>query len=1067
MTDSRELGGLEPPSAISQRLMRWVFATALLASVAGSFWLLGMRAAFPVGFWGDDATYVATARSLAEGTGYRHIQLPGEPLQTRYPPLYPALLSGGFVWGEAFPANLSRLLLPGAVAASGLWFMSLVYWRRVFQAPALLLWCAGALAIASPVVLAFVRYTMSDLVYGAFALGALLCLDSRNASASSRRNRALLVAGAVLIALSMLTRAVGIALLPAAVIALLANGPRRQWREASLLLAIVLLACGPWWLWQAQAASQNGAAQSAFMTAPDLSYGLWLPEQVTQIVEVLRQNSLRILFSLVNYQLALPLSSVGAALVTPSWRSALLFVVAIAAFGLCGVGFVASLRRHVTAWHIHFVLYIGLIWLWPFEPHRFLVPWTHFILFFLLRGVWAAALWMPVPSLPVEGSWGLQRVSVMAVTLLLGAFFLLEDWAITSGDPDRPFVRELAGRLDAAELGEVYAFLDRELANDAVIASATPGGVYLHSGRRGYFLWPDANPYERYYGSDRTAWNFYTARSASEAQAIQQEIATDFTTVYGDLGIHYYLDQPNWLEAEVMGDIARHHPGRFEELFASSRGSYRLYRMHALGPPEPARRAVRAVHASGDRAGANPAALRSADDTRPNIVLITIESLRTDHVGFLGGMNDTTPVLDALAAESTVYPDAHSVTSWTLASHASLFTGLYPPAHQAVGPAGTLDESHLTTAEILSRSGYQTAGVVSGPYLRTTHKLDQGFEFYDESITAPAQLSAHEDVTNPAMLESLAGFLAKQRDPSRPLFLFAYFWDPHYDYKPPPPYDERFRTPGDHPTDLSGYEESAALQPTASKAERAYVLSQYDGEIAATDATLGRFFELLRSQGLWDDTAIFVTADHGEEFLDHGKKGHKNNLFAESVHVPLLVKYPRARDAHSKGSDSVAAGGHRDGRLVSLVDVHPTILSLAQIATGDETRGHGHSLLAAPQADRAIYFDLKYVWFDPDPESKRPVTRRDWQGVRRGNYKLLNVTSAEGPYLFDVASDPREQRNLARLGAHAAQRERLMRDLRDWRRAMKAESNDRQRGGAAELDDAERARLRALGYLGD
>ena len=210
---------------------------------------------------------------------------------------------------------------------------------------------------------------------------------------------------------------------------------------------------------------------------------------------------------------------------------------------------------------------------------------------------------------------------------------------------------------------------------------------------------------------------------------------------------------------------------------------------------------------------------------------------------------------------------------------------------------------------------------------------------------------------------------------------------------------------------------------------------------------------------LWDDAAIFVTSDHGEEFLDHGERGHKNNLFVESVHVPLLVKYP---------SGGRRRGGRRDDRLVSLVDLHPTILELAGGPSDEAATGHGRSLLEAePDPDRAIYFALKYVWFDPDPDAPRPIVRRTWRGVRRGDHKLVTVTDAGGPYLFDVVADPREERNLSDSAEHEAREQSLMEDLRLWRSAMRQERRARQRGADAELDEAERARLRALGYLHD
>jgi hypothetical protein len=152
---------------------------------------------------------------------------------------------------------------------------------------------------------------------------------------------------------------------------------------------------------------------------------------------------------------------------------------------------------------------------------------------------------------------------------------------------------------------------------------------------------------------------------------------------------------------------------------------------------------------------------------RPNVLLITIESLRPDHVGCYGGLRATTPALDALSAEGITFENAHSVTSWTLAAHASLFTGLYPTAANIVYPRDRLDASYQTLAEVLGGIGYDTAAVVSGLYLRRSFGLDQGFAMYDDSAVAPADTSSIDDVTNPQMEAALVSFLEGRRDVNR------------------------------------------------------------------------------------------------------------------------------------------------------------------------------------------------------------------------------------------------------------------------------------------------------------
>lgn len=461
-----------------------------------------------------------------------------------------------------------------------------------------------------------------------------------------------------------------------------------------------------------------------------------------------------------------------------------------------------------------------------------------------------------------------------------------------------------------------------------------------------------------------------------------------------------------------------------------------------------------AACAAGAALGCGPAA-----NAPPNLVLITLESLRTDHVGAYGGRSRTrpevpiTPNLDAFAAEAVRFDDAHATSSWTLTSHASLFTGLYPSGHRAVRPLDRLSDSYPTLAEALAAAGYQTAGVVSGPYLRRAHNLSQGFELWDDGISSLTDALAHDDVTNPGMQASLARFIESERDPQRPFFLFAYFWDPHYDYLPPPPYDTQFVSPEAQRMDLTRFETNPAIYAGMPPVQLAYILSQYAGEIRATDEYLGRFFALLKENGLWSNTAILITADHGEEFFDHGEKGHKNNLFAETIHVPLLLKLPEA------------SSGRADGRLASHVDVLPTLLELAGVAPDFPIQGR--SLLEqSPPASRAIFFDLLSTWFYRRLDgSTFDVTQR-WRGVRQQDWKLVWREGGQGAplrALYDAAADPADRRDVL------AGNEARGRSLEALFQAQQAESEaiaaPHPPGGVAELSPRELESLRALGYL--
>lgn len=434
----------------------------------------------------------------------------------------------------------------------------------------------------------------------------------------------------------------------------------------------------------------------------------------------------------------------------------------------------------------------------------------------------------------------------------------------------------------------------------------------------------------------------------------------------------------------------------------------------------------------------------------PNVILVTIESLRTDHLPAYGGVRATSPHLDAFARGAVVYDDAHTVSSWTLPAHASLFTGLYPSAHGVVKALSRLDDSFVTLAEILAGRGYQCAGVVSGPYLRKPHNLHQGFEYYDESPSAPGPSAARVDVTNPRMDAALQLFLEKKRDPRRPLFLFAYFWDPHYDYIPPAPYDEMFVGSDAERFDVRAFVNEPRFDARTPKARLDYVISQYDGEIRWTDESLGRLFRLLESSGLWENTAVIVTADHGEEFFDHGEKGHRKNLYAETIHVPLMIRFP---DARRKGGDP---------RLVSLVDLFATIVDLAGAESPELVR-HGRSLRDPPDPDRAIFAELVNDLFGMDRATgkTRLLKSEHWSAIRRGAEKLLFVPELRRVELYDVEKDPVERTNLA--DGDWERREALLFELTDWQRRL-AEQAKRQESKAT-LDENERERLRALGYL--
>ncbi len=435
-------------------------------------------------------------------------------------------------------------------------------------------------------------------------------------------------------------------------------------------------------------------------------------------------------------------------------------------------------------------------------------------------------------------------------------------------------------------------------------------------------------------------------------------------------------------------------------------------------------------------------------ERKPNIFLISIESLRADHVGCYGYPLPTTPNLDRLAEESVRFDRAYSVTSWTLPSHASLFTGLPPTAAQVLEPHHRLGDSYETLAEALSAEGYYCIGFVSGPFLRTPHNLHQGFSRYDDSPSSVSTGNAHGDLTNPEMEEKVSAFLRSL--PPRPFFLFAYFWDVHYDFIPPVPFDTLFTDRRMERFDCRGFERNPEIRPDMSVEKLRYVVSQYDGEIRCTDEMLGRIFGILRETTLWEETAVIVTGDHGEEFFEHGEKGHKNNLHRESLHVPLLVKLPGRVPSRT------------DNRLATLLDLFPTILEMS--GANSRVPREGLSLLADPPRSRDLFFELRHTYYGPSIAAGSLGTRTfDSHAGTDGTFKYMKPVREARERLYRVDNDPGETSDVAegREADRAVWREKLA----NWRLRAERIASEHGAGRDAVLSADEKQRLEALGYI--
>lgn len=412
------------------------------------------------------------------------------------------------------------------------------------------------------------------------------------------------------------------------------------------------------------------------------------------------------------------------------------------------------------------------------------------------------------------------------------------------------------------------------------------------------------------------------------------------------------------------------------------------------------------------------APLKSGMARGQNLLVVTLDTTRPDHLGCYGDARAETPNLDRQAGQGLRFTEAVSVAPVTLVAHSSLFTGTYPTTHGVRHNAEyRLRPEAATLAEALSTAGYDTAAFVSAFVLDARYGLDQGFAHYDDRVETAtgAVFSAgtnerKADRTTDAALAWLGQRPAGVRGPShgaaKPFFAWVHYFDPHAPYLPPAPFDQRF---------------AGRL---------------YDGEIAFMDAQLGRLFDGLAAHGLDRDTVVLVAGDHGESLGDHGESTHDLFVYDATLRVPLLLRVP-----------GVPPGVVSD-RQVSLVDVLPTLLDL--LGVKDPHPRDGRSLVGSrAEPGRAVY-----------AESLVPYIDFGWaplHALRRLGDKYVRAPRAE---YYDLLKDPGEGRNLVPVkGAPPDEAQKLQRSLQ----ALLEKSAAAAASGA---DPEARERLESLGYLG-
>jgi arylsulfatase A-like enzyme len=451
----------------------------------------------------------------------------------------------------------------------------------------------------------------------------------------------------------------------------------------------------------------------------------------------------------------------------------------------------------------------------------------------------------------------------------------------------------------------------------------------------------------------------------------------------------------------------------------------------------------------------------------PNIVLVTMDTVRADHTSLGGYTRDTTPFLAELAHHATVYENAAAPGDMTLSSYASLFTGYYPSWHGAhlAGPkfpfGRPLGNALPTLAGILASHGYRTLAVVANyGYLGPGFGLDCGVGIYEvvrraivndraflcsgvlKLIAIPGS-SAEIDVTfaraeevNGAALAALPTAAAAQ-----PFFLFLNYMDAHEPYISPPPFDAMF--PGKdrsfhHDDYLVAAGDIMSGKSQLSPAERAHLVSQYDGAIRYIDGRVSEVVSWLKELGVFDRAMVIVTSDHGESFGERGLLGHGTSVYQDQFHVPLVIKYPDRREPEVVTQP------------VSLVDLMPTVLSAVGLETPGGVQGEPLQRLGDPAARPVFSESFAHEGY------KGRFERLERAIVAKGT-KLV-VSTRGRRELYDLANDPGETRNLFRADDSRAQD--LLARLTEWVSAIPPRGTD-----APQLELDTLRRLRSLGYV--
>lgn len=455
----------------------------------------------------------------------------------------------------------------------------------------------------------------------------------------------------------------------------------------------------------------------------------------------------------------------------------------------------------------------------------------------------------------------------------------------------------------------------------------------------------------------------------------------------------------------------------------------------------------------------------------PNVLLLVLDTVRSDHLSCYGYHRPTSPNLDRLADEGVLFETTLATGTWTLPSHASIFTGMYPSKHGAHNKHQYLNERYTTCGEFLQNQGYRTACFSNNPFVSQKDGIGRGFEEFHELWIASGLLGSwskakkvfkkmigKHDKGAQALTLSIINWLENYTK-DRPFFIFTNYLEAHLEYVPPKPYDTRFlqigtslrraRRVNQDPVAYNGRKVSM------SKEDFDILYSLYDGEIAYQDYWLGVLFDYLREHNLIDDTVVIVTSDHGDNIGEHGLMGHEFSLSEQLLHVPLIIRYPEVYEADL-----------RVNGVAQLLDIFPTITDIVGGDKDVKNDMQGISLIPGRFSDlreRIAFAELyapneqnireRYSGIDLSQylKDRRVVWTRDFKFIWSSN---------NDHELYDLRDDPEEKKNL--VGELPKKVSEMQGILDSWLNSFEHEVDFQQ---DFETDEQTIERLRELGYI--